>query len=437
MNDLSIMFPLQKIDKEKRIVTGIATANNLDKEDDLITFEASVDAFSNWVGNIREMHDPKKAVGSILDWRPTRILYRGREYDAIEVDVYISKGAEDTWQKILDKTLKGFSIQGRALERKNIYDNEAGRMVNMVTKYALNELSVVDNPCNPAGMFLLIKSAPDGTLVSAVDDEDKGVYYCSEHQYATIDSSVCPSCIKEMEKIGIVKEFDAAIINKMIAGYDLEMKGGSSNTMDLQEKNKDDIVSNMDIELTEEQQKTILGRLGDALFSKSEKVSTSDVIVPNITINIEKGAVVEEETVVEEVDSKDEDVVEKSADSDNIEKDIEEDSHKEEEDMDLEKLSALLDEKLEKVKSDISADVDEKISTISKSVDEFKEQTEVTISEAKDEIEKVANTGAGKKSVDIEDEVDEDVIEKSVKTESFWGGIFVPQEIVEVLGYES
>lgn len=438
MNDLSITFPLQKIDKQKRIVTGIATANNVDKEDDLISFEASMEAFSNWVGNVREMHDPKNAVGSILDWRPTRILYKGKEYDAIEVDVYISKGSENTWQKILDKTLKGFSIRGRALERKSKFDNELGRMVNVVTKYRLDELSVVDNPCNPAGMFLLIKSAPDGSLVLADEDEsEKDVFYCSDHQYATLETSICPSCVKDMEKIGVVKEFDADVINKMISDHDLYLKGGSSNTMDLQEKDNSDIVSNMDVELTDEMKESIGKRFVSALFSKSDTTSASDVIVPNITINIEK-SITEEEVESTKDDTK-EDIVQKSEDlKDDVEDEIEKVSDdKEDNTLDTEEIlkgfGALLDEKFTQLK----AEVDEQISEISKSVDEFKEETSATITETKDEIEKVANTGAEKKSVDIDDEVDEDLIEKNTKTESFWGGVFVPQEITEALGYES
>jgi hypothetical protein len=434
--DFSITFPLQKINKQQRIVTGIATANNVDLEGDLIDFDASVRAFSNWIGNIREMHHPK-AVGKLVDWRPTKVMHMGKMYDAIEVDVYISKGAEDTWQKILDGTLRGFSIGGRALEKQNVFDPEIGTHVTKVTEYMLGELSVVDNPCNPAGLFMLIKKAPDGSLVSAYDDgEDKGVFYCSDHQYATIDSSVCPSCATEMKKIGVVKEFDAEVINKMIEGYDLELKGGTSNTMDLQEKNKDGNVSTMDVELTEEQQQGILAKLGKALFSKSEEQTVSDVVVPNITINIEKSVIADD---VAEEDSTEEDVVEKSADFDTDE--TIEDSDKEEE-MDLEKVlegvGALLDEKLTKVKEEISAEVDEKISDISKSVDDFKEQTEAEISSTKDELEKVANTGAEKKSVDV-DEIDEEdgTLEKSAPKESFWGGIFVPQEFIEVLGYES
>lgn len=99
--------------------------------------------------------------------------------------------------------------------------------------------------------------------------------------------------------------------------------------------------------------------------------------------------------------------------------------------VDLEKLmegiGTLLDEKISKIKEEVIESVDEKLAEVTKSVDEKVE----TVSER---VESVENAGAIRKSV--ENEVSEDeIIEK--KAESFWGGIFLPAEIANVLGYES
>ena len=100
----------------------------------------------------------------------------------------------------------------------------------------------------------------------------------------------------------------------------------------------------------------------------------------------------------------------------------------------LEKFTSVLDEKLEKVKADITADVDEKIS---KSVSEVREATSETIEDLTDEVNKIADSGAIKKSVEVDsdDEIADEVIEKSV--DSFWGGKFVPTPVVKALGYDS
>lgn len=171
-SSFNIVFPFQKIDREQRIVTGIATADNVDYEDDRISFEGSLDAFSSWIGNIREMHSPI-AVGKLVDYRPVPVSYRGKTYNGIEVSVYISKGAEDTWQKILDGTLRGFSIGGRSMDAEMEYDEDLQRQVRVIKEYVLGELSVVDNPCNPAGMFTMVKMMPDGSLEYCEEDLDE------------------------------------------------------------------------------------------------------------------------------------------------------------------------------------------------------------------------------------------------------------------------
>jgi len=173
-HSFNIVFPFQKIDREQRIVTGIATANNVDYEDDKISFEGSLNAFANWIGNIREMHSPL-AVGKLIDYRPVPVSYRGRVYDGIEVSVYISKGAEQTWQKIIDGTLRGFSIGGRSMDAEMEFDEDLQRHVRVIKEYILGELSVVDNPCNPAGMFTMVKMMPDGSLEYSENSEDDEV----------------------------------------------------------------------------------------------------------------------------------------------------------------------------------------------------------------------------------------------------------------------
>lgn len=171
-NSFNLVFPFQKIDKEQRLVTGIATADNIDYEDDRIDFEGSLDAFSSWIGNIREMHSPI-AVGKLIDYKPVPVLYNGESYNGIEVTVYISRGAQSTWEKILDGTLRGFSIGGISKEIEMDYDESVQRRVRVIKEYVLGELSVVDNPCNPAGLFTMVKMQQDGTLKYTHDIDSK------------------------------------------------------------------------------------------------------------------------------------------------------------------------------------------------------------------------------------------------------------------------
>lgn len=170
MSDFNISFPIDMIKKEQRIVVGIATADNIDKSGDIVDFEASKEAFANWGGNIREMHAPI-AVGKAVKYEPVVITGTdGTTYNAVKVEAYISKGAEDTWQKVLDGTLRSFSIGGKVIEKSESADKMfRGKPVNIIKKYVLGELSLVDNPANALAVIDIIKMNDEGLFKYALD----------------------------------------------------------------------------------------------------------------------------------------------------------------------------------------------------------------------------------------------------------------------------
>jgi len=170
MENFNLSFPIEMIKKEQRIISGIATADNVDKSGDIVDFSASLEAFKNWGGNIREMHSPI-AVGKAVNFEPIKIKGEdGEEYNAIRVDAYISKGAQDTWEKILDGTLQAFSIGGKILQKSESAEKMfRGRPVNVIEKYVLGELSVVDNPANALATVDIIKRSDDGGLDYVLD----------------------------------------------------------------------------------------------------------------------------------------------------------------------------------------------------------------------------------------------------------------------------
>lgn len=170
MENFNLSFPIDMIKKEERIVSGIATADNIDKSGDIVEFSASLEAFKNWGGNIREMHAPI-AVGKAINFEPIEITAQdGTKYNAIKVDAYISKGAQDTWEKILDGTLKAFSIGGKIVEKIESAEKMfRGRPVNIIKQYMLGELSLVDNPANALAVVDIIKMDTDGNLDYILD----------------------------------------------------------------------------------------------------------------------------------------------------------------------------------------------------------------------------------------------------------------------------
>lgn len=193
MEDLNLTFPIDMIKKEERIVTGIATADNIDKAGDIVEFEASIEAFKNWQGNIREMHAPI-AVGKAIKYEPVKIKGEdGQEYNAMRVEAYISKGAQDTWEKILDGTLRSFSIGGKILQKemdtKKVF---RGKPVNVIKKYELGELSLVDNPANPAAVIDIVK----------FDTSEVSLDYILKIDCNDIDLKI-PESVQRMAEVGL------------------------------------------------------------------------------------------------------------------------------------------------------------------------------------------------------------------------------------------
>jgi hypothetical protein len=164
--------PIEKIDKEKRTVAGWATTEDIDKQNEVVDFGGSKEAFSNWMGNIREMHEPK-AVGKAIEILPND------ETKKIWVKAYISKGAEDTWQKVQEGILTGFSIGGQTVQKttKIIKDmtTNTGKTITCIMKYKLNELSLVDNPANPSCNFMLVKSIDGVSYQTEIVEDMKKV----------------------------------------------------------------------------------------------------------------------------------------------------------------------------------------------------------------------------------------------------------------------
>lgn len=207
---LSLSMPLTKVDKENRLVSGFATLDNVDSQGDVVLAEASAEAFARARGNIREMHQPI-AVGKVVDFREEELFYDGEFYRGIYVTAYVSKGAEGTWEKVLDGTLTGFSIGGNIIEASNEFVKEKGKSVRFVKAYDLIELSLVDNPANQlANVFSITKAADGHTMVKGMiaDVEVENVFYCATDEIfksVAAESAECTSCGTEMKNIGWVE----------------------------------------------------------------------------------------------------------------------------------------------------------------------------------------------------------------------------------------
>ena len=213
-DNVRFSMPIGKVDQERRIVSGFATLDNVDKQNDIVTTEASLKAFEKFRGNLREMHQPS-AVGKIVSFKEDRYFDPNTKkfYSGVYVSAYVSKGAQDTWEKVLDGTLTGFSIGGNITKSDDSFNTELDKSIRIIKEYELFELSLVDNPANQFANVISIEkvngqNVAGGYLSKASIDN---VYWCKTDDIVRLSENAeesCPSCSKGMQNIGFVEKND-------------------------------------------------------------------------------------------------------------------------------------------------------------------------------------------------------------------------------------
>ena len=227
-DNLHLSIPFTKVNRENRTVSGFATLDNVDQTGDVVTAEASIKAFENFRGNLREMHQ-SIAVGKVVSFKPETYYDQKSQtfYNGVYVTSYISKGAQDTWEKVLDGTLSGFSIGGKIKESDNEVNKATGEAVRFIKDYDLVELSIVDSPANELCNIFSIEKV-NGKMVYkglATNVVTENIFYCEDSDSVfmstekTFDS---PISGKPTALIGWVESSDinkSKEIDKILASF--------------------------------------------------------------------------------------------------------------------------------------------------------------------------------------------------------------------------
>jgi hypothetical protein len=155
MSALDLFLPLAKIDLDRRLVTGVATAERPDRSGEIFDYVSSKPYFEKWsaeaaaasggksLGAVRAMH------GSVAAGKLTDIAF---DDDAKRVTVCAKIVDDDEWRKVQEGVYTGFSQGGRYVKRWA--DPESG-----LTRYTAepHEISLVDLPCVPDATFDVVK----------------------------------------------------------------------------------------------------------------------------------------------------------------------------------------------------------------------------------------------------------------------------------------
>jgi hypothetical protein len=213
-DNVRLSMPIGKVDVERRMVSGFATLDNVDRQGDIVTTESSVDAFKNFRGNLREMHQPS-AVGKIVSFKEDKYFDPNDKkfYSGVYVSAYVSKGAQDAWEKVLDGTYTGFSIGGNIKTWDDAYDEKMDKSIRVIKNYELHELSLVDNPANQFANIVSIEKVNGQNIVDGYlsKTEIENVFWDSESGIVMVsdsDSAVSPTTGNKMENIGFIEKSD-------------------------------------------------------------------------------------------------------------------------------------------------------------------------------------------------------------------------------------
>jgi hypothetical protein len=398
-DNVRLSMPFSKVDEERRIVSGFATLDNLDKQNDIVTPEASVKAFEKFRGNIREMHQPK-AVGKMVSFKEDKYFdpESKKFYAGVYVSTYISKGAQDTWEKVLDGTLSGFSIGGKMNQWDDAFDEKMDTTIRIIKDYDLVELSLVDTPANQFANVLSVEKV-DGVDVikgDGVDVEIENVFWDEANGIVMLsgnESELSPTSGAEMKNIGFVEKSDAEK-PEMVKFLVDSAKG--INTSKITKE-----VSPMTDEVNETVAETV------------EEVAVEAEVAPEADVEVAEEAT--EEVAAEEVVA-DEEVAEKA------------DSVSKSDDVLVDAVAEIKDT-VTKAFSDLTAVVQaqaEQIAQLSKSIDSVKNE----VTEAKGEfnefgkrVDAVEADTAFRKSGDLGEIVQENQSDKIEK--SLWDGRFL------------
>lgn len=407
-DQVKLHLPIAKVNKENRTVSGYATLDNLDQHGDVVLAEASTKAFSRFRGNIREMHDKHKAVGKMIDLREDDFVDAdGKAYRGMYVTVRVSKGAQDTWEKVLDGTLNGFSIGGDIIESDTEWVKDNNANVRFIKDYSLNELSLVDSPANQLANVVSFQKSANGLLVKGMvaDVRSKNVFWCADdeiYKNSSEEALTCNMCEGAMENVG---------------WYEYDSEAESTEKMQG--------IVQQHVETKQEDSPENEGGVNDVAHeNKSEK--DGEVVKPNQTEDAEKEV---EAANVDEADDKTEkaaDVSEETVDVPDFEKmvgdlkTVLEDGLKANQDQTTEALDSV-----RKAVDEINAELETKVGDLVKKHDEIVERfaaIEEKTSDTEKRLDSVEKSSAQKKSGELGRSTDD---EEESTTKSIWGGRFL------------
>ena len=172
-SELRMFIPLTKVDIEKRLVYGIATAEEPDLSGEICDYASTKPHYQKWsadvhknsggksFGNLRSMHG-HVAAGKVVD-----ISF---DDDKRKIEICAKVVDDNEWKKVQEGVYTGFSQGGAYVER---WDDDVTGMKHYTANPS--EISLVDLPCLPTATFSVVKGADQiekRAFATVIDEPD-------------------------------------------------------------------------------------------------------------------------------------------------------------------------------------------------------------------------------------------------------------------------
>ena len=155
MPSLDLFLPLMKVDLDRRLVTGVVTAETPDRTGEICDYASSKPYFEKWSGEALEASGGK-SLGAVraMHGRVAAGKLTGIEFDdeAKRIVVAAKIVDDDEWRKVTEGVYTGFSQGGRYVKR---WPDPDSSLVRYTAEP--HEISLVDLPCLPDATFEVVK----------------------------------------------------------------------------------------------------------------------------------------------------------------------------------------------------------------------------------------------------------------------------------------
>ena len=251
-NDFEYILNLEKLeseDKNRLIIAGMCSSGDIDYDGERVDMDSLHSQFLKYMENpvIRFFHGKDarnpdaigKAIPEFTDsagkvWK-TEFLENG---PFIVAEISQADDVASIRTKIVEKTLKGLSIGGRA-KRVSVWDSELGKDVNNVIVSRWNETSIVDLPASKSSYFSVLKAACTGPNCPITNDNTEPIEKTMDTEYIEESDPVVDEAVAKFESIILEntqmhERLDKleSEIHDMITNYDTEVLKIEDNKTD-------------------------------------------------------------------------------------------------------------------------------------------------------------------------------------------------------------